>query len=200
MSHAKADESDLLMDDCFRPLTPAGERAAASMADQLAVKLAELEMSVDVLISSHAVCSRSTAEVISSKFSIEGQIDRRLYDGGVQDLHDAVHSLDYRHNVVIMVGRNPTLSEFFRYITNTSHDDIPFASAVVVELAVNTWRQIFLGKGLFVGQLFPAVEVVEEVQNEPPPQPRGWKERLCHWLDLKTDDDDDEDDDSAQRP
>lgn len=199
VSHAKADETDPLMDDCIRPLSPAGERAAASLADQLAVQLAELESPVDVLLSSHSVCSRSTAEAIASKLSLEVLIDRRLYDGGVQDLHDAVHSLDYRHNTVVMVGHNPTLSEFARYIMDARRDDIPYASAVVVELAINTWRQIFLGKGLFRTQLFPAVEVVEEVEQEPP-QPRGWKDRLCHWLDLKTDDDDDDDDDSAQRP
>lgn len=184
MRHAEADRSDPLAEETVRPLSPAGERAVASLAEQLA----GLGLAADVLLSSQAVCSRATAGIIAAKLSLKVLIDRRLYDGGVVDFQEVVRSLEHSHNTAILVGHNSSLSEFMRYLTDANREDIPPGSAVIVDLAINIWHHVFIGKGLFRTQLFPPEEVVEIKEDAPPP-PRGWKDRLCHWLDLKIDED-----------
>lgn len=187
--HAAADDSNPLVSDIERTLSPSGERAAVALAGQLA----ELGLNANVLLSSHAVSSRATADEIAAKLSLKTLIDRRLYDGGVIDFQEMVRSLDHGYDVAVLVGHNPSLSEFMRYLTDAERADIPLGSAVVIELAVNIWRHVVIGKGFFRTALIPPVEVVEEVKEEThPPPPRGWKDRLCHWLDLKSGDDEEE--------
>jgi len=179
--HAQVDETNPLVADIDRILTPDGEKAAAQLADQLV----DLKTEINVLLSSPAVGARSTADAFSAKLSVLIQTDRRIFDAGVQDLQDVVRSLDNRHETIILVGHNPSLSEFVRYLTDRRDDDLPPASAAVVDLAVNGWRHVVIGKGMLRATLLPKVEEVPVEVPEETPQAasRNWKDLLYFWRD-----------------
>jgi phosphohistidine phosphatase len=172
--HAKSDKSDPLLNDFDRPLNHRGERDTSAMAGRFAAT----SRRVDALISSPAVRALSTAEVFAGKLSLPVQADQRIYEAGVNELLAVVRGLDDHCSSVMLVGHNPGLSEFLRYLTDEKYADLPTASVAVVELPVKVWRHTFAGKGVLKSSLSPEKESLGFQHEGPVPR---WTDRVRFW-------------------
>ena len=171
--HASAVRGDSARDDFARPLDRRGEGDALALTEQFE----KSGLRVDALVSSPAVRARSTAEVLAQKLSVPVQVDERIYKDEVQSLLETVRSFDDRHRVIVMVGHNPALSGFLRYLTEDNYADLPTAAAAVINLPINIWRHTFAGQGAFKG-ILSASEDVLKIHQGPA---LSWSERYRIW-------------------
>lgn len=172
--HAKSDwKNDPTIEDFDRPLNHRGERDAPAMAK----RVAEIGLRVDVLISSPALRALSTAEALAKKLNLLVQIDQRVYEAGVHDLLTVVRGFDDHQSNVVLVGHNPGLSEFLRYLTDENYADLPTAGVAVVELPLKSWRYTFEGKGVLKNSLCPKREELG-MKNAPA---LSWADRFRFW-------------------
>lgn len=155
--HASAIRGNSAPNDFSRPLDRCGESDAVTIAE----RFAESDLRVDAVVSSPAVRARSTAEVLAQKLSIPVRVDERIYKDGIQNLLETVRSFDDRHRTVVLVGHNPGLSEFLRYLTEDNYADLPTATAAVVNLPIRVWRHAFAGHGRFKGILSSSEDILE---------------------------------------
>ncbi len=146
--HAQSDNKPSL-DDTDRPLSALGAHGAVVLAG----RFLELGLRVDALISSPAVRAYATAAAFAEKLSLPIQVDARIYEAGVENLQEIVRALAAQCSTVILVGHNPGLSEFLRYLTDENHADLPTASIAIVNLPVKAWRHTFSGQGVLKNSL-----------------------------------------------
>jgi len=172
--HAKSDKSNPALPDMDRPLSPQGELDLLSALEQFAAS----GLRTDALVSSPALRARSVAEAFARQLSLPVQTDERIYGNTAQKLLETVRSFDDRCSAVMLVGHNPGLSEFLRYLTEENYADLPTASVAVVELPVKAWRYTFCGKGV-LKRFFSPQKTELGMQHEG--QVRPWKERFRFW-------------------
>jgi len=172
--HAKADKNNPSIKDVDRPLNRCGGRDAAVMAERMAA----LDLHVEALISSPALRAQMTAEAFAQKLQLPVQADERMYEGGMNELLAVVRNVNDRHSMIALVGHNPGLSEFLRYLTDENYADLPAAGIAVVELPLKSWRHTFEGKGVLKNRLAPK----EETSGLRPGEPvLHWRDRYRIW-------------------
>jgi phosphohistidine phosphatase len=173
--HAESDrKDDPSIADFDRPLSPVGEQDAPGMAGQLAAS----DVRVDTLISSPAVRARSTAEAFSQALNLPVQTDGRIYDAGVRKILSVVRDIDDRHSTAVLVGHNPGVSEFLRYLTEENYADLPTVAVAIVELPLRSWRHTFEGKGTLKSCHTPVAESFGLRSGAPE---LGWQHRYRIW-------------------
>lgn len=172
--HAKSDKSDPALNDFDRSLNRRGSRDALAMAE----RFMDLGLRIDALISSPAVRAFSTAEAFAQKLFLPIQAEQRIYEAGVSELLAVVRGLDDPLSTVMLVGHNPGLSEFLRYLTDENFSDLPTTSIVVVDIPVKAWRHTFSGRGVLKSRLSPGNESIG-VQRAGPALP--WTGRFRLW-------------------
>lgn len=172
--HAKSDKTDPAVRDFDRPLGQNGERDALVMAERVAA----LGLRVNMLISSPAVRALSTAEAFAEKLSLPVKPDGRIYEAGVKQLLAVVHGIDDRHSTAVLIGHNPGLSEFLRYLTDENFADLPTSGVAVIDLPLKSWRHTFDGKGILKNSITPNDEPFGIRSGVPV---HDWKERCRLW-------------------
>jgi phosphohistidine phosphatase len=172
--HAKADNPSSSMHDYDRTLSRCGGRDAGVIAKRLAGS----GIRSDALISSPAVRALSTAEIFATELRLTVQTDARIYEARVNELLAVVRGLDDRHSTVVLVGHNPGISEFLRYLTDENYADLPTAGLVTVSLPLKSWRHIFDGKGLLKESFSPKTNQLEMRSDSPV---LDWIARFRFW-------------------
>lgn len=143
--HAKSDHKhDPTIEDFDRPLNHRGKHDAPAMAR----RVKQTGVRVDALISSPAVRALSTAEDFAMELNVPIQTDKRIYAAGLRELLAVVRELDDRHGSVMLTGHNPGMSEFLHYLVGGSRVDLPTAAVAVIELPLESWRNISASKGV----------------------------------------------------
>ena len=174
MRHAESDKGNPSLNDFDRPLNSHGERDARILAERMAGS----GLRIDALISSPAVRALATADAFSQKLSIPVQTDEHVYEAGVNELLALVRGIDERCSSVILVGHNPGVSQFLRYLTDEHYADLPTASIAVVEIPVRAWRHTFDGKGVLKSNASPGAEYLKFRSGVPIV---GWVARFRFW-------------------
>jgi len=122
-----------------------------AMAEQLSAS----GQRVDALFSSPACRALSTADIFSAELHLPVQIDRRVYEADVAVLQQLVRGLDDRDSAVVLVGHNPAVSVFLRYLTDEPYADLPTAGIAVIDLPLMSWRHTSSGKGVLKAGFSP---------------------------------------------
>jgi len=142
--HATSDHGSPSIGDFDRPLNHRGKHDASAMARWFK----KIGVQVDALISSLAVRALSTAEDFAMEINLPIQTDERIYDASVRELLAVVRELDDCHSSVMLTGHNPGLSELLHYLTGANCGNLPTAAVAVIELPLESWRNISAGKGV----------------------------------------------------
>ena len=139
LRHAKSSWSDSSLDDHDRPLNKRGTRDAPRMGHLIR----ERGLVPDVILSSTARRARQTALVVAETagFPDEVRFTRTLYGAGPDDLLDALRGLPEACAHVLVVAHNPGLEELLVTLVGESHT-LPTAALAVVELPVESWREL----------------------------------------------------------
>lgn len=139
--HGKAKLAHPELDDIDRPLRHRGKVDS----DRMARELADLDVSVDALISSPALRARSTASLFADQLFLPVETDERIYNGMDSDLLDVIQEMNEDFSTVLLVGHNPSISDLLRDLLDDDMEDLPTASVAVLEMNVKDWQEIHSG-------------------------------------------------------
>jgi phosphohistidine phosphatase len=140
--HAKSSWDDTTLPDKDRPLDDRGKRDAPKMGKRLAKR----DVKPELILSSPAMRSLATAEIIAKKLDYKLKdivVDDRLYGGDTDGLLNVIHRLDDELERVMLFGHNPELTELARRL---SSDIVRMPTCAVVKFTFTTKSWSSVGK------------------------------------------------------
>lgn len=146
--HAKSSWEDPDKDDFDRPLNDRGKRDAPRMGK----RLKEKGITPDLMLTSPAKRAFSTARRIGKvlKYSKDNiKMDKKLYHADEETILSVVRDLKDRHEVVMVFGHNPGLTDFINSFQTgeLDIDNLPTCGIVAFELDIRSWKDAAWGKG-----------------------------------------------------
>jgi phosphohistidine phosphatase len=151
MRHAKSDWDADYGSDHDRPLNERGVRNARSMGRVLSAQGLEPQ----VVISSTALRAKTTAQLAIEEggWEAELRLDATLYESGPEDVLGVGASAP-EVSRLMMVGHQPTWSMLVAELTG-ERVDMKTATVAVIELDMESWSGLRLGKGTLSRVLDP---------------------------------------------
>ncbi len=148
MRHAKSSWEDAALTDFERPLNDRGQRAAPFMGELMARK----GFARSIILSSPAVRAKTTAQLVkeSGKLDAEIRFEHRIYEASPHALSQVVSEIDDAHRSAMLVGHNPGIEGFIRFLTGQI-EPMPTAAFAVIELEIDNWNAISDGCGKLQG-------------------------------------------------
>jgi len=143
LRHAKSSWNDASLRDFDRPLKDRGRKAAQRIGKRLAAE----KLRVPLVISSPALRTRETAELVlkSSALRVEERFDERIYEASLRDLLQVVAEIPDEKQVVILIGHNPGFEELLAFLTGEGRR-MPTCALAKIRFDVS-WKDIKAGKG-----------------------------------------------------
>ena len=144
MRHAKSSWDDASLSDFDRPLNDRGLRTAPFMGKLMHEKGLEPV----VILSSPAQRAKQTVLMVkdASGFSQEIQFDDRIYEASPHTLVQVVSEIDDLNKSAMLVGHNPGMEGFIRFLTGDL-EPLPTAALAVIDLNIDKWNEINDGAG-----------------------------------------------------
>jgi len=144
MRHAKSAWDDASIADFDRPLNDRGMRTAPFMGKFMREKGFEPSM----IISSPAVRAKCTAQLLkdAAGFSSDLKFDERIYEANPQTLLQVVSEIDNSRGAAMLVGHNPGIEGFIRFLTGDL-EPMPTAALAVIDLNIDKWNEVVDGCG-----------------------------------------------------
>jgi phosphohistidine phosphatase len=149
--HAKSSWNDPALDDFDRPLNDRGKKDAPRMGK----RLKEKGIYPTLMLSSPAKRAVSTARRIAKELKYDRdkiKTERRLYHADEEIILDVIQNLKDKHQVVMIFGHNPGLTEFVNSFQDEEFDidNIPTCAVAAFELNIDSWKDANWGKGKIV--------------------------------------------------
>ena len=156
LRHAKSSWDDSTLSDFERPLNERGLQTAPFMGELMARNALEPY----VILSSPAVRAKKTAELVkkAGKFDAEIRFEHRIYEASPQTMRQVVSELDDAYPSALLVGHNPGIEGFIRFLTGEL-ESIPTAALAIIDLATDNWDLIDEGRGKLAHVYRPKVEI-----------------------------------------
>jgi len=144
LRHAKSSWSEPDLADFDRPLNGRGTKAAPFMGKLMA----DMGYAPAIVLSSPAVRAKNTALLLKDAggFDAELRFDDRIYEASPQGLCQVVAELDDEYASAMLVGHNPGIEGFIRFLT-ARNESMPTAALAVIELDIDNWSEINDGRG-----------------------------------------------------
>lgn len=138
LRHAKSSWEDPSLADYDRPLNDRGRRAAPFMGKLMQEK----GLVPDIILSSTAKRAWQTTELLkqAADFKSEITFDERIYEASPGSLQQVVSEID-GHDSVMLVGHNPGIEGFIRYLTGKV-EPMPTAALAIIHLSIDRWNEI----------------------------------------------------------
>jgi phosphohistidine phosphatase len=139
LRHAKSSWSDANLADFDRPLNNRGELAAPFMGRLIKAR----NFVPDVVYSSPAERARQTATAVKKAGEMAADLvfDERIYEASPRRLSEVVTGINDVFASAMIVGHNPGIEGFVRYLT-ASIEPMPTAALAVIELSVGRWKDV----------------------------------------------------------
>jgi phosphohistidine phosphatase len=139
--HAKSSWKHPDLDDFERPLSKRGKRDGPIMGRFLRDK----DILLDILISSPAVRAKKTAKIIAKNLAYSKnkiKFDHDIYEASTKDLLIIFSNINDKHNTVMLVGHNPSMTYLANMLASCRIDNIPTCGIVCIELNITSWKEI----------------------------------------------------------
>jgi phosphohistidine phosphatase len=145
LRHAKSSWKNPALDDHDRPLNKRGKRDAP----RIGKLMAEQKLVPDLVLCSSARRARDTAFTMLRAAGYDGEtrILRSLYMSDPESSAETLRRLEGNPATVLVVGHNPGLEELIEALSGEPAE-LPTAGLARVELNVERWSELQLGKGL----------------------------------------------------
>ena len=140
--HASAVDKSEASTDFERSLTKNGMKDAENMAK----KLKEKNITPDLLISSPAKRAFETALILAKELNYPVQnsiLKNVIYESSsAESFLDLVHEAGDKYNSIMLVGHDPTMSQFAQFLIKDFQKNVPKAGVVAIELNKDSWKDI----------------------------------------------------------
>ncbi len=139
MRHAKSSWKDESLADHERPLKKRGKKDAKLIAKVIKKK----NLIPDLILSSSAVRTKETVEVLTDALDFDGEIiySDELYMGEPPDFVNALKDIDNQYETVLIVGHNPGLEAYLQIIDGEI-EAVPTGGLGYLVLALEDWKDI----------------------------------------------------------
>ena len=156
LRHAKSSWGDRELTDQDRPLNSRGLTDIPKMSARLREKSA-----VQAIISSTAVRAFSTAKLMGEGIGIPAESvssKAEMYLSGPLKLLEVVRQLDDMLTEVMLVGHNPTITEFVNSMTGGNISNVPTCGLVTLKLNGDTWTEAAFDEAKLIEFDYPKKE------------------------------------------
>lgn len=156
LRHAKSSWADTSLSDFERPLNERGLNAAPFMGELMARR----SLLPELIISSPAKRASQTATLVKESAGLNSEIrlDDRIYEASPQSLRHVVSEIDDALNSAMLVGHNPGIEGFIRYLTKQL-EPMPTAALAVIKLKIDRWSEVEADSGKVVEIIRPKDEL-----------------------------------------
>jgi phosphohistidine phosphatase len=137
--HTKSSWNDFSMPDFDRPI----KKERAEDAKEMAAKLKSLKLEPDLIICSPAKRTRQTAEYFYEKLKYEEdrvQFEKRIYESSAGEIFEVVREVKPEVKTLVLIGHNPSLTNFANFFTKEPIDEIPTTGVVWLEFDSKDWE------------------------------------------------------------
>lgn len=147
--HAKSSWDLSTPNDFDRTLNDRGKKNAPEMAK----RLLEKNIKIDLFVSSPAKRAKKTAELFIKEFKRkEGEIlfIPGLYHAPVAVFMDVIRELDNALDNVAIFSHNPGITEFINKLTEVKIDNMPTCGVFAISVDVTNWKDFITAKKEFL--------------------------------------------------
>ena len=140
--HAKSSWDFVELPDDQWPLLEVGKKRTRKVINALLEKKITVPQ---LIISSHAIRAYETAKLFARALDYSSeqiQISRQVYFGDAEQLFDQFYGLDDSINSVMLVGHNPTLTQFVNLFAGNPIDNLPTSGVVGILFQTDKWTEI----------------------------------------------------------
>lgn len=140
MRHASSDGMQRHHTDAERPLSDRGRHDAPKMARAIGRTIRP-----DLILSSTAARALATAELVAQELLPPRQkilVEPTLYESSVEGYFELITTLPESAESILLVGHNPTITEFANILAPGSVRDIPAGGVVAITADVSSWKDI----------------------------------------------------------
>lgn len=154
--HAKSSWDDPALSDFERPLNGRGESAAPFMGEVLSLR----GYSPQLIVSSPAKRAARTAILVKEASGVDAEVrfDDRIYEASPNTLRQVVAGFSDSLDSVMLVGHNPGMEGFLRFLT-CRLEPMPTAALAVIDLAIDGWGAADADRGSCVEVIRPKDEM-----------------------------------------
>lgn len=152
--HAKSSWDFPHLSDHERPLLEKGKKRTRLINDFLIKN----KISADLIVSSHAVRAHETAKIIARAIDYPQdaiRIDRMIYHSNADRLIDQFYDLSNDFESVMLVGHNPTLTNFANHYLEEKIEWLPTSGVVCIEFDTDKWEDISMAKYRTIFTVYP---------------------------------------------
>ena len=146
LRHAKSSPATPILKDFERSLSVRGLEDITLMAKNFN----KSHFTVQSIISSSAKRANHTATLMAEMIGLSSEdvtCHPGLYLAGVNVFLRITSLIDDRCEAAMLVGHNPTITEFANRMTNSSINSMPTCSLVKMSLPISCWSDVELGQG-----------------------------------------------------
>lgn len=139
--HAKSSWKDAGLTDEKRPLLEKGKKRTKKIIDFLHEK----KVSVDCIISSHAVRALETAKILAHALDYPQdniKIDPLVYVSDGERIFNQFYDLSEEYDSVMIVGHNPALTDFVNHFLDPRIDNLPTSGVVSISFHTDSWEEV----------------------------------------------------------
>jgi phosphohistidine phosphatase len=140
--HAKA-EKDISKGDLNRPLKYTGILDARFMAE----RMKELKFIPELLLTSHSLRTKTTAEIFADFLSLpDPSILEEIYNAGISDLLKVINELPDKNDFIGIIGHNPGIAQLIDYLTSEIKE-VHTSTIAIIEFEADSWQEITQDSG-----------------------------------------------------
>jgi phosphohistidine phosphatase len=136
--HAKASWEFPDLADVERPIIEKGIYNTKLIVAELSNK----NISVDLMVSSHAKRAKETAKIIATgiNYPVEKiEISRHIYQVDRDDIFDILFAVKDTIDTLMIIGHNPTLTQFANLFLDEKIEFLPTSGVVSVSFETGNW-------------------------------------------------------------
>ena len=137
--HAKSSWDNIGQHDRERPLNERGKADAPEMAQ----RLKEKDLDVDLFVSSPAKRAKRTARYFAEAFGQDKDdvvLVEPLYGADVATFYHIVGNLEDKYDTIAVFSHNPGITEFVNTLTGVHVDNMPTCALFAVQAEAESWR------------------------------------------------------------
>jgi len=138
LRHAKSSWDFPHLSDEERPLIDKGKKRTRLINQYLI----EQNIAIDLIISSHALRAYDTAKIVARAigFPIENiRMNKMIYHSNEDNLIDQFYDLSDEINSAMLVGHNPTLTNFANLFLDEKIEWLPTSGLVSISFHTDQW-------------------------------------------------------------
>ncbi len=141
LRHGKAEWDSSAAKDIDRNLLPEGK----SRTEQVANYLKDINIKIDVIISSPAKRALQTAKIIREALNLPKIIiEERLYPCSDDDIFNTIIEQNDSLNSILIVGHNPGLTYFATEYMDTDIDNISTSGLISCKYQTKSWSEFIM--------------------------------------------------------